>query len=62
MKEKERPDPPLEEIGKIRDKLFAEHGHDRWRLYEHLMEDQERFADRLVTPPPREQPTKKPAA
>ena len=44
---------PIEEIWRIRDQLGAEEDYDVHRLFERLRRDQQRFADRLVQPPPR---------
>lgn len=63
MKDESHSDPMLEEIWEIREKIAAEHGYDLKRLVEHLMEYEKQFADRLVSPPRRQDmPNRKPAA
>jgi hypothetical protein len=49
---------PIEEIWRIRDQLGAEEDYDVHRLFERLRREQQKFADRLVQPPPRRVPSK----
>jgi RecB family exonuclease len=44
---------PIEEIWRIRDQMSAEEGYDIHRLFERLRREQDKYADRLVQPPPR---------
>jgi hypothetical protein len=63
MENQETGDPTLEEIWAIREQIAAEHGYDVRRLGEHYVEYQKQFADRLVSPPRRQdRPNRKPAA
>ena len=46
MKEKE--DPGIAWIRKVRHEISAEHGHDTKRLLEHYRELEKKYADRIV--------------
>ena len=46
-------DNPIEEVWRVRDQLSAEEGHDVHRLFERLRREEQKYADRLVQPPPR---------
>lgn len=63
MKDEDCPDPSLEEIWEIREKLSAQFDHDPQRLFEYIMEYQKTLGNRLLSDPPRtNSPARKPAA
>jgi hypothetical protein len=51
VSKREDPDPMLDEIREIRKRIWREHGNDPQRVYEHYVEYQQQFSDRLVSTP-----------
>ena len=45
-----KPDPPIDEIRKIRHEISAEYNHDPSRIVEFYREFQERHKDRMISP------------
>ena len=43
-----KPDPPIDEIRRIRHEISAEHGHDPRRILNYYASLQDRLRDRLV--------------
>jgi hypothetical protein len=56
------PDPLLDEVEEARRRILAENGGDYRKVFEFYMEDQKRFADRLITPETDPRRKGKPAA
>jgi hypothetical protein len=48
------PDPPIDEIRRIRHQISAEHGHDPKRLLAYYQELQKKFEGRIVNYGPKE--------
>lgn len=51
MSNKEEPDPLIDEIHEIRRRIFAEHGNDPVRLFEHYLESQKQFSGPRISAP-----------
>lgn len=49
MRDREMPDPLLDEIREIRARIWAEHGDDPDRLYQHYVESQKQYEDRSIS-------------
>ena len=49
-------DNPIEEIWRIREEIAAENGYDVDRLFDAMVREQEKYADRLVYRVPRPAP------
>jgi hypothetical protein len=44
-------DDAIEEVREVRRQIWAEFDNDPYKYYEHLLEYQKQFADRLITSP-----------
>lgn len=48
MEETWSPDPLLDEVEGARLEILAEHGNDHRKVWAHYVEEEERYADRLI--------------
>ncbi len=55
-------DPVIDEVRSVRRKISAAYGHDIRKMIADHMKQQERYADRLITPRPGRRAVKKHAA